>query len=100
YAVWPLSGETTSPRGGTAFENTAAVAIPDAGAAVSSPITVTGRTANAPAALQVAVAIKHSWRGNLVIDLVAPHGTAYRLKNSGNDSAPDVDATYTVNASA
>ncbi|KJK60077.1 Leupeptin-inactivating enzyme 1 [Saccharothrix sp. ST-888] len=100
YAVWTLSGESTPPPGGTVFENTADVAIPDAGAAVESPITVTGRTGNAPAALQVAVAVKHSWRGDLVIDLIAPNGTAYRLKNSGNDSAPDVDATYTVNASA
>ncbi|MFB7667708.1 M28 family metallopeptidase [Kitasatospora sp. NPDC056138] len=100
YAVWTLSGESAPPPGGTVFENTADVAIPDAGAAVESPITVTGRTGNAPAALKVGVVVKHSWRGDLVIDLVAPNGTSYRLKNSGNDSAPDVDTTYTVNASA
>jgi aminopeptidase S len=36
-----------------------------------------------------------------VIDLVAPDGTAYRLKNSsGSDSADNVITTYTVDASA
>ncbi|RZD76384.1 peptidase M4 [Streptomyces albidoflavus] len=87
--------------GGTTFENTTAVAIPDAGAAVTSDITVTGRTGNAPAALQVTVDISHTWRGDLVIDLVGPNGTAYRLKNaSSSDSADNVQETYTVNASA
>jgi subtilisin-like proprotein convertase family protein len=76
------------------------VAIPDRGAAVTSSVTVTGRTGNAPSALKVGVDIVHTWRGDLVIDLVAPDGTAYRLKNSsGSDSANDVKETYTVNAS-
>ncbi|WP_406103867.1 M4 family metallopeptidase [Streptomyces sp. NBC_01003] len=86
--------------GGTSFENTADVAIPDAGAAVTSSIAVTGRTGNAPSNLSVAVDIVHTWRGDLVIDLVAPDGSTYRLKNSsGSDSADNVNATYTVNAS-
>jgi subtilisin-like proprotein convertase family protein len=47
------------------------------------------------------VDIVHTWRGDLVIDLVAPDGSAYRLKNSsGSDSANDVKETYTVNASS
>ncbi|MGX1673935.1 M4 family metallopeptidase [Streptomyces sp. NPDC055400] len=87
--------------GGTSFENTTDVAIPDAGAAVTSSIAVTGRTGNAPSNLQVAVDIVHTWRGDLVIDLVAPDGSTYRLKNSsGSDSADNVNATYTVNASS
>ncbi|MEU3842212.1 M4 family metallopeptidase [Streptomyces sp. NPDC028635] len=87
--------------GGTVFENTANVSIPDNGPAVTSSINVTGRTGNAPSNLQVTVDIVHTWRGDLVIDLVAPDGTAYRLKNSsGSDSADDVHATYTVNASS
>ncbi|MEV4611021.1 M28 family metallopeptidase [Kitasatospora sp. NPDC049258] len=109
YAIWTLGagGSTPSPSpspttpGGNVFENTADVAIPDAGAAVTSSVTVSGRTGNAPAALQVGVDIKHTWRGDLVIDLVAPDGTAYRLKNSSsNDSADNVVTSYTVNASA
>ncbi|MGH4033674.1 M4 family metallopeptidase [Actinomycetota bacterium Odt1-20B] len=86
--------------GGTSFENTTDVAIPDNGAAVTSSINVTGRTGNAPNNLKVAVDIVHTWRGDLVIDLVGPSGKTYRLKNfSSSDSADNVNETYTVNAS-
>ncbi|MYX95903.1 peptidase M4 [Streptomyces sp. SID486] len=87
--------------GGTSYENTTPVAVPDNGPAVTSNITVSGRTGNAPSNLQVAVDITHTWRGDLVIDLVGPSGTAYRLKSfSGSDSADNVNETYTVNAAA
>ncbi|WP_406422121.1 M4 family metallopeptidase [Streptomyces sp. NBC_00842] len=87
--------------GGTVFENTTRIAIPDHGAAVTSSVNVTGITGNAPSTLQVGVDITHTWRGDLVIDLVAPDGTAYRLKNSSlSDSADNVQTTYTVNASS
>ncbi|WFB07306.1 M4 family metallopeptidase [Streptomyces sp. LX-29] len=86
--------------GGSVFENTADVAIPDAGSAVTSPINVS-RTGNAPSTLKVDVDIVHTYRGDLVIDLVAPDGTSYRLKgSSGSDSADNVKATYTVDASS
>ena len=88
------------PDPGKVFENTNNVNIPDAGSAVSSSVTVSGVTGNAPSNLQVGVDIKHTYRGDLVIDLIAPDGTAYRLKNSsGSDSADNVITTYTVNAS-
>ncbi|WP_309569140.1 proprotein convertase P-domain-containing protein [Actinokineospora sp. UTMC 2448] len=62
---------------------------------------MSGLSGNAPSDLQVSVDIKHTYRGDLVIDLIAPDGTAYRLKNSsGSDSADNVIATYTVNASS
>ncbi|WP_455352583.1 M28 family metallopeptidase [Streptomyces sp. SYSU K217416] len=100
HAVWTLGTETPVPPGDV-YENTADVAIPDNGAAVTSTVTVAGRTGNAPATLKVGVDIKHTWRGDLVVDLVAPDGTAYRLKSaSSNDSADNVIATYTVNASS
>ncbi|MEU9300964.1 S8 family serine peptidase [Streptomyces sp. NPDC048269] len=84
------------------YENTTDVAIPDNGGAISSSITVSGRTGNAPAALKVIVDIKHSYRGDVVIDLVGPGGAVVqRLKNSSSsDSAANVSATYTVDASA
>ncbi|MGW1319115.1 M28 family metallopeptidase [Streptomyces sp. NPDC002426] len=101
HAVWTLSAGTTTPPTGTVFSNTADVAVPDNGAAVTSPVSVTGRTGNAPSALKVAVDIKHTYRGDLVVDLLAPDGTAYRLKNSSSsDSADNVITTYTVNASS
>ncbi|BCM69577.1 MULTISPECIES: M4 family metallopeptidase [Streptomyces] len=87
--------------GGTSYESSTPVSVPDNGAAVTSSITVSGRTGNAPSNLQVSVDITHTWRGDLVIDLVGPSGTAYRLKNfSSSDSADNVNETYTVNASA
>ncbi|MEV6947605.1 M4 family metallopeptidase [Streptomyces sp. NPDC051172] len=86
---------------GTSYENTTPLSIPDNGPAVTSSITVSGRSGNAPSNLQVSVDITHTWRGDLVIDLLGPSGTAYRLKNfSSSDSADDVKATYTVNASS
>ncbi|GHH41649.1 M28 family metallopeptidase [Streptomyces candidus] len=102
HALWTLSaGGTTPPPTGDDYENTTPLAIPDAGAAVTSPITVSGRTGNAPATLKVSVNIKHTWRGDVVIDLLAPDGTAYRLKNSSSgDSADNIIETYTVNASS
>ncbi|MEU8822896.1 M4 family metallopeptidase [Streptomyces sp. NPDC048636] len=91
---------TVNTTGGSVFENTTHVAIPDAGAAVTSPITVS-RPGNAPSGLKVGVDISHTYRGDLVIDLVAPDGTAYRLKDSSLfDSAADVKTTYTVDASS
>ncbi|WP_173263594.1 M4 family metallopeptidase [Streptomyces pacificus] len=88
------------PGPGKVFENTGDISIPDLGT-VSSPIAVTGIAGNAPSNLAVDVDIRHTWRGDLVIDLLAPDGTAYRLKNSsGSDSADDVIERYTVDASS
>ncbi|MFV2121628.1 M28 family peptidase, partial [Streptomyces sp. Act-28] len=100
HAVWTLSAGATEPPPGDTYQNTTDVTIPDNGAAVTSSVTVGGRTGNAPAALRVGVDIVHTWRGDLVVDLVAPDGTAYRLKDAaGGDSADDVRETYTVDAS-
>ncbi|MFF3403843.1 S8 family serine peptidase [Streptomyces sp. NPDC002659] len=90
----------TGTTGGTTFSNTTDVSISDNSTSTSS-IAVTGLTGNAPAALKVAVDIKHTWRGDLVIDLIAPDGTVRNLKaSSGSDSADNVLATYTVDASS
>ncbi|MGW0913672.1 S8 family peptidase [Streptomyces sp. NPDC002784] len=98
--VQAVSGSGGGSTGGTTFSSTSAVAVPDNGT-IESPITVSGRTGNAPSALQVGVNITHTYRGDLVLDLVAPDGTSYRLKSaSSSDSADNVVATYTVNASS
>ncbi|CRK60451.1 Aminopeptidase Y (Arg, Lys, Leu preference) [Alloactinosynnema sp. L-07] len=99
-ALEAVSGGTPPPPG-KVFENTNDVQIADSpGAAVYSDVAVTGVTGNAPATLKVDVNIVHTWRGDVVIDLVAPDGSTYRMKNSSsNDSADNVIATYTVNAS-
>ncbi|MFE0471697.1 S8 family serine peptidase [Streptomyces sp. NPDC058947] len=95
--VQAVKGGTST---GTTFSSTTAVAIPDNAAAIESPITVSGRSGNAPSALQVGVDITHTYRGDLVIDLVAPDGSTYRLKSAASDSADNVNTTYTVNASS
>ncbi|MFJ1761799.1 M28 family peptidase [Amycolatopsis sp. NPDC088138] len=75
--------------------------IPDyPGAAVSSTATVGGCARNASGTTKVEVHITHTYRGDLVIDLVAPDGSSYRLKSSSSDSTANLDTTYTVNASS
>ncbi|MEU9013287.1 S8 family peptidase [Streptomyces sp. NPDC048479] len=92
------TGDTPPP--GKKFENTADYAISD-NATTESPVTVGGVTGNAPANLSVPVDIKHTYIGDLKIDLVAPDGTVYNLKAYGTGgSADNVITTYTVNASS
>ncbi|MFF7358456.1 M4 family metallopeptidase [Streptomyces filipinensis] len=99
--VGSRSGGGGGGGGGGVYDNNTPVAIPDNGPAVTSNITVSDRSGNAPSNLQVSVDITHTWRGDLVIDLIGPSGKAYRLKNfSSSDSADNVKQTYTVNASA
>ncbi|MFJ9822954.1 S8 family serine peptidase [Streptomyces sp. NPDC101160] len=98
-ALKAVSGSTPPPTG-PYFENLTDVAIPD-NTTVESPITVSGVTGNAPATLKVGVDIKHTYRGDLVVSLVAPDGTVYLLEDFPNsDSTDDVLKTYTVDASA
>ncbi|MBB4983730.1 MULTISPECIES: M28 family metallopeptidase [Streptomyces] len=99
YAVWNLSSGTTTPPTGTVFENTADVAVPDNGAAVTSSVTVSGVAGNAPSTLKVGVDIVHTWIGDLVVDLIAPDGSVYNLSNRAGGSADNINQTYTVDAS-
>ncbi len=73
------------------------VAIPDAGGAVTSTVTIAGCGRAASATATAAVDIVHPYRGDVVIDLVAPDGTAYRLKNGSSvDGADNIVATFPV----
>ncbi|MFD4482689.1 S8 family peptidase [Streptomyces sp. NPDC058471] len=90
----------TNPPDGPKFENTADYPISD-NATTKSPLTVSGVAGNAPADLAVGVDIRHSYRGDLRVDLIAPDGSAYRIKNyNSNDSGQNVQGTFTVNASS
>ncbi|GAA3391399.1 S8 family peptidase [Streptomyces roseoviridis] len=94
-----VGGGTTTPPG-PKFENTTDYAIND-NATAESPVTVSGVTGNAPAALQVPVNIVHTYIGDLQVQLIAPDGTAYTLKGFGTGgSADNINTTYTVNASS
>ncbi|WP_408997081.1 S8 family peptidase [Streptomyces europaeiscabiei] len=99
-AAKTVQAVTGGSTGGTTFTSTTAVSIPDNGAAIESSLPVTGVTGNAPSTLQVGVDITHTYRGDLVLDLVAPDGSTYRLKASSSDSADNLVTTYSVNASS
>ncbi|WP_407077617.1 S8 family peptidase [Streptomyces sp. SCSIO 30461] len=95
-----LKAVGTTPPPGKYFENTTDVAIAD-NSTVESSIAVTGVSGNAPSALKVGVDIKHTYRGDLVLSLVAPDGTVYTLEDfPNNDSTDNVAKTYTVDTSS
>jgi len=92
-----VTGGTGGSCSGT---NGTDVTIPDNNTNISSTIPISGCGRAPSSTSTVAVNIVHTYRGDLVIDLVAPDGTAFRLKNSSAfDSADNVNATYTVNLS-
>ncbi|CAL9497704.1 hypothetical protein GCM10010266_54290 [Streptomyces griseomycini] len=96
-------GTTPDPEpGGQVFTDSDNWSIPDGdGRYVYSNVTVSGVSGSAPAGLRVSVDIKHTYRGDLKVQLVAPDGDVWTLKNtSAYDSADDVIGTYTVNASS
>ncbi|PZT69152.1 protease [Streptomyces sp. SW4] len=98
-ATATLGGGGTQPPTGTVFTNSDNVTIHD-NTTVTSPVSVTGISGNAPADLKVSVDIKHTYRGDLKIEIVAPNGSAAVLKNtSTGDSADNVLTTYSVDAS-
>ncbi|WBB48248.1 S8 family serine peptidase [Verrucosispora sp. WMMA2044] len=92
---------TGGSGGGCSGTNGTDVSIPDSGSAVTSSITISGCNRNASSSSTVAVNIVHTYRGDLVIDLLAPDGSSYRLKNSSIfDGTDNVNATYTANLSS
>ena len=91
----------TAPPACSAVTNGTRVDIPDSpGAAVTSTNTVANCARNASATAKAEVHITHTYIGDLVIDLLAPDGSSYRLKNSSNDSTDNLNTTYTVNVSS
>jgi secreted trypsin-like serine protease len=91
-------GGTTPPPTRT-FTNSNNYTIND-NATVSSPITVSGASGNGASNAQVEVHIVHTYRGDLVVDLVAPDGTVRNLLNRTGGSADNVNQTFTVNLSS
>jgi Zn-dependent metalloprotease len=100
------SGVTLTPSfsaggdgGVQTYSNNTVTPIPDR-STINSSIGVSNRSGNAPSNAQVAVNITHSKRGDLKIDLIAPDGSAYVLKQANRkDNVANVVETYTVNLS-
>ncbi|WP_414636052.1 proprotein convertase P-domain-containing protein [Actinophytocola sp.] len=63
-------------------------------------MTASGVPGNALASSTVEVHIVHTYRGDLVVDLVAPDGSTYNLLNRSGDSADNVDQIFAVNLSS
>jgi serine protease len=67
---------------------------------IASPIAVANRTGNASPTMQVGVVIRHTYVGDLVIELVGPDGQAYMVSYQGFGDQVDLVQTFTVDASA
>ncbi|MFD7894725.1 M4 family metallopeptidase [Streptomyces sp. NPDC059743] len=90
---------TVLASGGDFFVNPARFDIPNWGVA-TSPIIVTGREGNASGELKVTVHLFHAFADGQVIDLISEDGTRIRVKDFIYGPGPELNATYTVDASA
>ncbi|KQV14817.1 MULTISPECIES: S8 family peptidase [unclassified Kitasatospora] len=68
---------------------------------ITSPVTVTGVTGRAPADLEVELDIKHGWSGDLRVELIAPDGTVYLVKEEDiADGTDGLTGIYGIDASS
>ena len=93
-----LVGDYTTGGGGSrqTYSNIADYTVAD-NATVDSPITVSGRSGNGPSDASVSVDIRHTYQGDLKVDLVAPDGTLYNVHNRTGSSTDNVIKTVTFN---
>jgi PKD repeat protein len=98
YSGLSLTG-SFSTTGTSFFQNTTDYTIAD-NTTIDSPITVSGRSGNAPGTLSVAVNIVHTYQGDLKVDLVAPDGTLYNIHNRSGAGTDNIVKTVTINASS
>ena len=93
-------GGTPTPTTQT-YTNGTDVSIPDNNTTgVTSSISVSGRTGNAPNPTSVAVNIVHTYQGDLIVDLLAPDGSIYTLHNRTGSGTDNIVKTYSVNLSS
>lgn len=82
--------------GGGSFENTTNYNIPDNNnTGIQSPISVS-RT-GASNTVSVEVNIVHTYKGDLIVDLIHPDGTVYNLHNRTGGGTNNINQTYSVN---
>lgn len=75
--------ETGSSGGGVqTYTNNSNITIVDY-RTVESAISVSGRSGNAPSSTKVTVDVKHTYRGDLRLNLIAPDGSTYPINHSG-----------------
>jgi subtilisin family serine protease len=93
------TGVVEPPPPGCSGTNGTDVQIPDVSTAYSD-IAISGCNRNASSSATVEVHIVHTYRGDLVVALIAPDGSAYTLQSRTGGSANNIDATFTVNVSS
>lgn len=81
---------------GDEFTNGTNVAIDDHTTSTST-IAVTG--VGSVSSFEVDLDIKHTWTGDLTIDVIAPDGTEWRIWNRDGGSSDDILQTFTLNGS-
>jgi serine protease len=92
-------GGGTTPPAAQTYANETDFAIRD-NTTINSPITVSGRSGNAPSTASVSVDILHTYRGDMLVQLVAPDGSLYTISNRAGGSADNLIGTYTINLSS
>ncbi len=98
-AIASAAASIGTPPAGRTFQNQNNYNIPDQGT-VSSPIAVSGAAGAASATSTVDVNIVHTYRGDLVVDLIAPDGSVYNLLNRSGGSADNVIQAFPRNLSS
>ncbi|WP_158635347.1 proprotein convertase P-domain-containing protein, partial [Luteimonas cucumeris] len=94
-----LTGSYDTGGGGTqTYSNTTDYPVTDY-TTVDSPVTVSGRSGNAPSDASITVDIRHTYKGDLKVDLVAPDGSLYNIHNRSGGSADNVQGTFSRNLS-
>jgi Zn-dependent metalloprotease len=95
-----ITGSYSTGGGGSTqtYSNTTDYQIKD-NTTVDSPITVSGRSGNAPSTASISVRIIHTYKGDLKVDLVAPDGSLYNIHNRTGSSTDNVITTVTKNLS-
>jgi cysteine-rich repeat protein len=74
---------------------TPTLAIPDSTpAGVVTTLVVPATPVCAIGGISVSMDITHTWRGDLIVDLLSPAGTTVRLHNRTGSSADDIVGTY------
>ena len=93
-----LGDYSTIPDGGSrqTYTNSLDYTISD-NATVDSPITVSGRTGYGPSDASVTVDIRHTYQGDLKVDLVAPDGSLYNVHNRTGNSTDNIIKTVSIN---
>lgn len=95
YTINITDDGTPPPPPPATFENTNSYNIPDNNnTGITSPISVS-RTGSS-GTVSISVNITHTYKGDLIVDLIHPDSTVYNLHNRTGGSANNIIQTYSV----